>query len=457
MSTFWKIYSARWFTRAWCGHEYRVSGNRVLLLAVRWPDNNSIGILRITAAFLVFLSHLEAHYSSNHDQISYRSLKYEYRRYRASFCKNLLPRGDAYSISTVGSDTGRTASFMYAYVDVFSMDSLYVTDRLAIVLNVVNSGLYVKDGVERTKNECCRILSLIALACRDPTALTSRGPYLPLDEREALNAVSWLQQPLMGDIFEELERNAIRCLDHVPVTDARKISLDFYFLGTEKDVHHPSDVYLRQTKEFVEESIRQEDTIWLLNGDHHPESEEAGRICNHFARVMACVLECGKNWIVNTDVVFNLPQRTMLLEQGLDTFFYKRNPSMGFGELMQSNTDEFETLGCFWNELCYTWLVDNKPGYLPNWFTLSEAEEDKVLIMCPRERQFQLVMPVLLQDDDHIPLNRFYFLDEVADEENCWVAFAKTLGFGRPSIADERCRLQARLCRGQHLHGRIGG
>ena len=145
----------------------------------------------------------------------------------------------------------------------------------------------------------------------------------------------------------------------------------------------------------------------------------------------------------------------MMLEQGLNTFFYKSNPSMGFSELMQSNSEEFETLTCFWNELCCIWLVDKKPGWLPAWITLSEAEEDKVLSMCPTEQPFRLVMPVLLQDDDHILLNRFYFLDKVADEENCWVAFAKTLGFGRPSIADERCRLGVRLCRGQHLHGKV--
>ena len=461
MSTFWKLFSARWFTRAWCGHEYRVSGDRVFLLAVKWADSISMGVLRISAAFLVFLSHLEASYSSRYDAITYGCRKNENASYRAHFCKNFFPRGDTYSIKTDDSGTGRTASFMDTYLDVFSMDSLYVTDRLAIVLNIMNSGLYVKDGVERTRDECCRILSLIALACRDPTALTSRGPYLLFHELEAQNVVSWLQQPLTGDIFETIGKDGLgcgfRCLDQVPVADAREIKMDFYFLGTEKDVHHPSDIYLQQAEEFIGESIRHEDTIWLLGGDHHPESEEARSICSHFARVMACVLDCGKNFVVNTDVIFNLPQRTVFLEQGLDTFFYKRNPSIGFSELMQSNVDEFDTLCSFWNELCGLWLIDDKAGYLPSWFTLSDAEEDQVLIMCPREQKFQLVLPVLLQDDDHALLNRFYFLYEVTDEEDCWVAFAKTLGFGRPSIADERCRPRARLCRGQHLKGRIEG
>ena len=455
MSTLWKIYSARWFTRAWCGHGYRVSSNRVLLLAVSWHDNNNVGVLRISAPFLVLLSHLEASYVSINDQIKYGPLKREHRTYRADFGKNLDPRGDTYSISTTDSDTSRTASFMSAYLDVFSMDSLYVTDRLAIVLNVTNSGLYVKDGLEKTKDECCRILSLIALACKDPTVLTSRGPYLPLNELEGQNIVSWLQQPLIGDIFEDFEKNGFRCLDQVPVADTREIKMDFYLLGTEKDVHHPSATYLRQAKLFIEKSVMHKDTIWILEGDHHPESEEAGRKYGHFARVMACALECGKSWIVNTDIVFNLPERTTVLEQGLDTFFYKRDPSMDFGELMQSNSEEFETLACFWNELCGIWLVDKKPGCLPAWFTLSEAQEDRVLIMCPTERQFRLVMPVLLQHDDHILLNRFYFLDKVADKEDCWVAFTKALGFGRPSIADARCRLRARLCQGQHLQGKI--
>ena len=455
MSTLWKIFSARWFTRAWCGHEYRVSSNRALLLAVRWHDSNRVGVLRISASFLRLLSHLEAEYSSMSDQITPGPLKREHRSYRAAFCKNVDPRGDTYSISTTDSDTSRTASFISAYLDVFSMESLYVSDRFAIVLNITNSGLYVKDGVERTKDECCMILSLIALACKDPTVLTSRGPYLPLNELEDQNIVSWLQQPLLGDIFENFGKKGFRCLDQIPVADSREIKMDFYLLGTEKTVHYPSAIYLRQAKEFIDESIMHKDSIWILEGDHHPESEEAGRTYSHFARVMTCVLECGKNLIVNTDTIFNPPERITILERGLDTFFYKRNPSIDFGELMQTNSEEFEGLTSFWNELCNIWLVDKKPGWLPAWFTLSEAEEDKVLIMCPTERPFRLVMPVLLQDDDHILLNRFYFLDKVADEEDCWVAFAKTLGFGRPSIADERCRLRARLCRGQHLLGRI--
>ena len=143
MSTLWNIYSARRFTRAWCGHEYRVSSNRVLLLAVRWHDSNNVGVLRISAPFLVLLSHLEAAHISMYGQITYGPLKREHRKYRADFGKNLDPRGDTYSISTTDSDTSRTASFMSAYLDVFSMNSLYVTDRLAIVLNVTNSGLYV--------------------------------------------------------------------------------------------------------------------------------------------------------------------------------------------------------------------------------------------------------------------------------------------------------------------------
>ena len=94
ISTLWKIYSARWFTRAWCGHEYRISGNRVLLFAVRWPDSNSVGVLRISAPFLVLLSHLEADYSSMYDQITYGPLKCEDGKYRADLGKNLDPRGE---------------------------------------------------------------------------------------------------------------------------------------------------------------------------------------------------------------------------------------------------------------------------------------------------------------------------------------------------------------------------
>ena len=55
----WKIYSSRWFTRAWCTHEYLVGVDHIFLL-----NSSDNGIIRITSALLIELTLLEATYRS---------------------------------------------------------------------------------------------------------------------------------------------------------------------------------------------------------------------------------------------------------------------------------------------------------------------------------------------------------------------------------------------------------
>ena len=47
-----------------------------------------------------------------------------------------------------------------------------------------------------------------------------------------------------------------------------------------------------------------------------------------------------------TDIDSNLPDGTMALEQRLESFIYKRNLSMIFGEPMRSNSDKLENICC---------------------------------------------------------------------------------------------------------------
>jgi Heterokaryon incompatibility protein (HET) len=56
----WKIFSARWFTRAWCDHEFRVSLNYVFLVGVESPPSGFPTVLRFTPAFLKDLRDINA-------------------------------------------------------------------------------------------------------------------------------------------------------------------------------------------------------------------------------------------------------------------------------------------------------------------------------------------------------------------------------------------------------------
>lgn len=71
-----------------------------------------------------------------------------------------------------------------------------IKDKLSIVLNTMNTGLYCK-GLRLTEDECYYHLVVIGLAARDPTTLLTNGRHLWLTEDKKI--LSWMQAPTVQE------------------------------------------------------------------------------------------------------------------------------------------------------------------------------------------------------------------------------------------------------------------
>lgn len=72
--------------------------------------------------------------------------------------------------------TPEDGSFMHIFHEVFSHDALYNADKVSIILNVMRSGLYLKTPTLTIEDECLWLITLVAMAAGDTTALTTNAP-----------------------------------------------------------------------------------------------------------------------------------------------------------------------------------------------------------------------------------------------------------------------------------------
>lgn len=235
----WKIFSARWFSRAWCGHELHVSNNQVFLIRIKGEDAVGGRIVRITAEFLHDLSTIEADFVSwvaGSDE--FMSMKALYNSRRARFNKLIYARLSRLPGPLIQSqDNAKMPSYMRIFAETFSLKSSITSDKLAIALNISQCGLYLK-GSAKTNSECCELFTLLALAAGDSTALSSSGDKMRGDG----NKLSWIQWPRPGDIVEPFLTGALhRRLDSIPGCNVGKLKMDTLVLGNSNGVLEVSE------------------------------------------------------------------------------------------------------------------------------------------------------------------------------------------------------------------------
>ncbi|MCJ1399747.1 hypothetical protein MMC11_002949 [Xylographa trunciseda] len=311
---FVKIIQARWFSRAWCNHEMRLSRSLIFLIRCDCISAQP-SVLRLTGECLLFFltqglrSGLGSQLSQNMWHIS----------------RVLLP-----SVTLDKRANQLVHSHMETFAEVFSLTAggdraLSEEERLLdgnldkfhIAINTTGIGLSyirassVKDElVLPSKEECCRKFTILALAARDPIALCTSGPLMHWGGRIR----SWLNWPMPRDIQhgaeppEKLSDSAVRAmtLDHSPA--AEYISLDLMVLDTCRDVNEPSDVFIERAKDIIDACERQGLKIRSLSLEYMnsgiefttlKSTEPIDRIIaatRLHTRCLACILECGPHW-----------------------------------------------------------------------------------------------------------------------------------------------------------------
>ena len=436
-SLLWKIFSARWFSRAWCSHELHVSNNQVFLIRMGSKDDRVRRILRITAEFIHDLSLIEADFVSFFAGAEqFLSLKKAYNRRRVQYNKfiydRLVQRSELLKpLNTIIHDTTQIPSYMRIFAEIFALSSSVISDKLVIALNVSGCGLYFK-GSAQTESECCELFTFVALAAGDPTTLCSSGDKI----RISGNDLSWMHWPQSGDTIEPFLMGARhRRLDYVPSFDSKRLTMDAFFLADSEAIYNASEAC--RTK-----------ADWFIRGCIEMRAEEAYSFFDEsdllspsfpfkkqlYINTLASVLECGKNWIISgVQSKGSLPTDD-LLETAFKVIFEENNMEAvhrNDWNILKQNPDLFTILLEVLDGLFGAWLPEKPSDWGPAIFQIGPDSRNKLLTMCPQNEEYQLIIPGLLLHEKYDFQNRIWVVKKSCDGfDDGWTVIGKTRSFG---------------------------
>ena len=444
----WKIFSARWFTRAWCGHELQVSSNQLFLIRVGDNGKPCRKVVKITAAFLNDLCHIEARLDSIRPTDLFKPFKILYNHRRSHFVRymlQILPRLSQW-VDDSSEYNARVRSYMCVFAEVFAYNSSVIADKLAIVLNVLHCGLYLKTRPE-TEHECCYIFYHLALASRDPTTLTTHGERL-------MNRAVWMRQPRSGDVHISFLRGTRHLrLKEIPQFNNKELSLDMIFLGSSCTLQQASKRSRLKAENIIEVCTdlfgNTSNGSWLFDGAEKDFPDFRSKR-NYCIGILACALDCGEKWIAES-IRLKDDDEADVLYPALD---YIEHVDCKEWRHHSESAKHFHALLELLDALVGLWLVNasGKNGN-PGWLQTGPDPANMSLILCPRDVEFQIAIPALLLHPEYNFLQRIWFVapeDAGAGDSGRWIVISKATSFGTADFeflaGSEMLRRGQRIC-----------
>ena len=427
-----RIFSARWFHRAWCDHEFLVSRSHVFLAGVESRALFAPRILRFTAEFLRSLLEVTMHYTMVPDieDGRHRLLESQYvdllqtglmRSLILHLELNARLRHNENGYQHIGPTDIK--SFLDVSLHYSRFGASVEVDKLVITLNILGCDLYLRKS-NMGRPECDLYLSVLALAAGDPTVLCSSGENIKLLGQDSQQ--SWLQRPQPGDFDGTIDRRSVyRRLDYVPEFSLEQVKMDLFF-GYDTTLHRASEPFITQATWFVDGQIeiyREE----LFDIDRR-RSLEWMRQRNINIEVWACALECGLECIEKGITLRSFPYPGML--QALRMCFTNDIAKHNFRDLYHQNRDEYELMTQTIESMTGIYLSPQDASHFPAWIQIGPCEMDKLLIMYPDHGSYAVAIPALLLHEDYINCKRIFFLEAVSRTTESWNIRGKTTGFG---------------------------
>lgn len=309
------VLDSAWFDRAWCAHEMRMSQSHVFLVPCYTQHEDEIQtIIRVTGAFFLHLLvlALEIIATMPTDRTKLRLL-------HDVFLQKVSLESGVTRPDTPQSFITHDASLVSTTTEIFNLQAggnprlpeyqrrLDANrDKMGIALNA--SGLPLALAPTNTfsrpniEDECLRSLLLVALAARDPAALCTTGTPLRLHD----GSISWLCRPITLDVIL-IQQNTPRFGPRpTPITQrsdgrAEYAQLDLIFLDLPHRTHpnpqFPAQVARART--LIDLCIQYQlygSSLWNLW--QTPNQARALTMRNIFIQTLACVFECGPQWLL---------------------------------------------------------------------------------------------------------------------------------------------------------------
>ncbi|KAI9766464.1 MAG: hypothetical protein M1840_006571 [Geoglossum simile] len=259
-----KIFRARWFSRAWCFHEYHLSKIQVLAIpAASSPDgpiDSAIGLVN----FGEFTFRL-AYFQNDTIQRENEDLIHGFHAFFG----------------------GQDCAYSNIISNAFSYDSRYPQDKLTISLNICGLGLSVS-GNALASTEARIYLLILALAAGDATILTTRGPKVQYgDHSEKTSWLCWPDETSWSTRYDYPLPSGIYSLS------PEHISLDLLFI-TQAVFRSPSVRAFRKAEAFLRSELA--DQIRVAYGLQEIRSEYV--VEHSVVETLASAIDSGLLWMI---------------------------------------------------------------------------------------------------------------------------------------------------------------
>lgn len=304
LKTFQKILSARWFSRAWCSHEFRVSSH--------WMETNPV--------ILFFRSNGEAL------QIPLMALAWYDSLFWNHHSQNTLPDMAEFRLrqllhySPVQDISEPAASSLFdQFLTSNAFDCTVPSDRISIAMNLCGLGLYFC-GLPKatpTVKDCFWILTALSLAAGRTEGLSQAGKIFEFYRKHANNQTALsTNRPFRHD--SDIDNRQIpQTLDSITAVTQDFIELDLMLI--ESTPSSPSHDGLSVAEEIVSCGLSRKQVIPTEIQpmiDHATATLEAIDLnlpSRWLREAVACSIDCGLNWLID------LPQ---ILEQQIQTRYW---------------------------------------------------------------------------------------------------------------------------------------
>ena len=335
----YKMLASRWFTRAWCFHEMRLGKKHVFILPcsglLRDPSDQNVDrtYLGFTAFFLWHLLRLSSEVPGERSLHHVRDmLAMQFDVVQEVKKQALLTSRDSVSSKTStdkAGDTGFDDMYTRQIISVFELEAGGDPDlpseqrlidpqhdKVSILLNVVRNGLALARNQlalpSSPRNWYYSQTMLLALAANDPVSLCTDGR--PLQFGTAEEGLSCFCQPHDQDLGSDPARaDPLLPLPSPPITLdlsplKRWIELDMIFLGTPA---LPSSDCEEASRNLISECISLNMGLapggifssWALGPAYQYwrlHTDTTLRMRENFELILACILDCGLNWMLET-------------------------------------------------------------------------------------------------------------------------------------------------------------
>ncbi|KAI7612831.1 hypothetical protein KC343_g11093 [Hortaea werneckii] len=345
-------------------------------------------------------------------------------------------------------------------------------DKISIILNTMECGLALAPemrdpSMPLTKAESYYMLLTLALAARDPGALCSVGPPMRLVQSGNISPLSpsasstFLFEPSNVDAGLNNYRTLNRFPDSSPISTGLEggehfLQLDLQFLKPGQVRHGVEDAAtLAFSEHFVDVCIRRK---FGRNRQRYLISDDAanrhfGSMRDVYSQTLACVLECGPDWLEDVCIRYNVSRWRQDGEAAWNLLVALKSTDNRWPENAWSGKAAGFIMD-FTNFLVIRGMpqrqILHREEWRPIWITT--AAGGKVLTFIP-PGSIRPAIPTALLDPDYIQLARLWILQPRlpllhgvghASQSAHWTLLGKSVIF-----SDDQALQQI------HAHGRL--